>query len=131
MRLVELIRGRFARSQPQEPQEPQPQGAEFTTWRDGERVTIEDAEASIQAVCADVAGDYTAGALPWALDVAAFRSVLRDAENRLDLLAATPGGPLRADWLPAVAALRAILREIVTRYRQHVAAGDRRSRRVA
>lgn len=81
------------------------------------RVDLDEAVAMLCRVHADVARNYTVGAIPWAKGDSELSERLQETEDRLGELAGTPNGPLLMEWTAAVEALRRLLSEIVQRYR--------------
>lgn len=82
----------------------------------GDRVTLDDAAADLAAMHADIARDWSAGGFAILDDDPDLKRRFQGAEQILDDLARTPGGPLRCDWTAAVGALAAVLREIMQRF---------------
>ncbi|MBI4517343.1 MAG: hypothetical protein HY699_16185 [Deltaproteobacteria bacterium] len=78
------------------------------------RLALADCCASLAALHADLAAGHEPGAVPWAFPDLAERH--RKAEDCLDALAKTPGGPTEADWRAGLEELRAVWLEARGRF---------------
>jgi len=81
------------------------------------RITLDEAAADLAVMHREIARDWPAGAFAIFDDDLDLRRRFADAEQALDNLAQSPGGPPRRDWTAAVAGFAAVLREIAERYR--------------